>query len=123
MPVMTLILLGAYVGTLAFSGRRGRVWRRPRPLLFSVIDDLGFVEKSNPVAAMVPSPGLVDVKGSKQAYHGQKDVCVEQPELGTGGEADEQEQQADRQPDMRDAGIKPVGHQHRDHPAVRNSFE
>lgn len=81
---------------------------------------LGFVEKRDAVAAVEAPPGLVDVQGPEQADQAEQEIGVEEPEVGSGRETDEQEHEADRQPDVRDAGVEPIRDQHGHHPIPSN---
>lgn len=81
---------------------------------------LGFVEKRDAVASVETPAGLVDIKCPGQADQAEQEIAVEQPEAGTGRETDEQEHEADRQPDVRDAGVEPIRDQHGHHPIPSN---
>ena len=79
-------------------------------LLLGAMDYLGFVQVSNPVAAVKTPPGLVDVQSAHETDQAEQKVGVEEPKAGAGGQADSQEQQSDGQPDLRDTGVEPVRH-------------
>lgn len=76
---------------------------------------LGFLEKRDAFAAVETPPGLVDIKCPSQTDQAQQEIGIEEPEAGPCRQADDQEQQADRKPDVRDAGVEPVRDQHGDH--------
>jgi hypothetical protein len=57
-------------------------------LLLGAMDYLGFVQVSNPVAAVKAPPGLVDVQSARETDQAEQKVGVEEPKAGTGGQAD-----------------------------------